>query len=57
MTDDQIRPDLILQDPEVRVETKREMQKEWGHVPIYANFRKAQGQEYLIEKKRGCSLT
>lgn len=34
MTDDQINPDLKVQDPEVRAETKREMQKEWEYVPI-----------------------
>lgn len=57
MTDDQISPDLKVQDPEVRAETKAEMQKEWEHVLINANSRKAWGQEHLIEKNRGCSLT
>lgn len=41
MTDDQISPDLKVQDPEVRAETKTEMQKEWEHVLINANSRKA----------------
>lgn len=41
VTDDQISPDLKVQDPEVRAETKREMQKEWEYVPISANSRRA----------------
>lgn len=57
VTDDQISPDLKVQDPEVRAETKREMQKEWEYVPISANSRRARGQEHLIEKNRGYSLT
>lgn len=36
-------PDLKVQDPEVRTETERKMQKEWMRVPISANCRKAQG--------------